>query len=132
MWVYQAVGQLHFLVREHKNGKATVTIRQNRNHPDFSEINKNWVSPCDLLVYKTLLQGVSETLVNKRIADEGPSLAERCLQLAVQKKYTLSTDAHKDKTSNFQISTWLHTHHLLTEESLKSKTNFKVTCEGLN
>lgn len=93
-----------------------MTIQQNRNHPDFSEmsvLNKKKLgegaSPCDLLVYKTLLQGVSKTLVNKRVADEGPSLAKRCLQLAVQKKYTLLTDAHKDKTSNaFQISTWFH------------------------
>lgn len=53
--------------------------------------NKNLggeVSPRDRLVYKTLLQSVSKALVDQRVADEGPSLAEGCLQLAVAEKHT--------------------------------------------
>lgn len=94
-------------------GRDTLHQNRNRFQKRQSERNENlktlmgvgegeeWggdFSPCDHLVYKTLLQSVSEALVNQRVADEGPSLAEGCLQLAEKHTHVTDTDV-KNETS---------------------------------
>lgn len=101
-----------------QEGRGTLHQNRNRCERRHSERNKNlktrigvgvgsWgggggSSPCDRLVYKTLLQSVGKALVNQRVADEGPSLAEGRLQLGVQKKTHISTHTRRrgDETSS--------------------------------
>lgn len=94
--------------------------------------------PCDLLVYETLLQCVSQTLVDKRVADEGPAFAQRCLQLRTIENIHFNVPLNSDTDTTSQCcalslevgkcSFLIHPDSFKWNYLRRSGSSFLITC----